>query len=71
MKFIAGSEKKPATNLGLVLKKWRLMNDLPIRQAAAEIGISHPTYARIEWGYAMDSKTLMTVLNWLMMKPES
>ena len=70
MKFIAGSEKKPNTNLGMVLKKWRLMNDLSIRDAARRVGISHPTYARIEWGYAMDAKTMMVVLNWLMSLPE-
>ena len=69
-RLIAGSEKKPQTNLGAVLKKWRLMNDLSVRQAAEIIGLSHPTYARIEWGYAMDAKTFMVVINWLIKEPK-
>jgi len=52
-------------NLGIVLRKWRLMSELGMREAAKQIGISSPTLCRIEMGHSPDSKTLMAILNWL------
>ena len=51
--------------LGEVLRQWRKMADLTVRQAAKEIGISFPTLSRIEKGYAMDGRTLARIQGWL------
>jgi len=54
--------------LGEVLKKWRRMSDIGVREAAKEIGISHGTLSRIERGEAMDGNTLAKILVWLVGK---
>jgi transcriptional regulator with XRE-family HTH domain len=55
--------------LGDVLKKWRQMSDLTVRQAAKEIGITFPTLSRIEKGISMDGTTLAKILCWMLSKP--
>jgi transcriptional regulator with XRE-family HTH domain len=54
----------PTTNLGHVLKRWRLIDDLGMREAAAKIGISAATLCRLEIGHVPDFRTMMTILNW-------
>jgi len=51
--------------LGEVLKKWRRMSDIGIREASKQMGISHGTLSRIERGEAMDGATLIKILTWL------
>jgi transcriptional regulator with XRE-family HTH domain len=51
--------------LGEVLRRWRKMSDMGIREAAAEIGVSHGTLSRIERGEEMSGSTLAKVLGWL------
>jgi hypothetical protein len=34
------------TNLGAVLRKWRVMNERTLREVAAEIGIAHGMLGR-------------------------
>lgn len=51
--------------LGEVLRKWRRMSDLTVRQAAAEVGLSVATFSRIERGESMDARTLATIFTWL------
>lgn len=51
--------------LGSVLRKYRLMQEMTVRELAAEIGISFPTLSRMENGLGVDAATLMKVLNWL------
>ena len=51
--------------LGMILKKWRLINEIGPREIADEIGISPATLYRIEEGRALDAKTLLKILNWL------
>ena len=34
------------TNLGAVLRKWRVMSERTLREVAAEIGIAHGTLGR-------------------------
>ena len=43
--------------LARLLKSWRAVTDLSIREAAAEIGISTPTLSRIERGEEMNGDT--------------
>lgn len=52
--------------LGKVIRYWRKMSDIGIREAASQIGISHGTLSRIERGEAMEGETLAKVLGWLM-----
>lgn len=50
-----------------VVKRWRLMRDLSLRQAASEIGVSAATLMRFEQGRNKpDGDTLSTVLRWLL-----
>ncbi len=51
--------------LGEVLKKWRTMSDIGIRQVAKDIGISAATLSRIERGESMDGRTLALIQAWL------
>ena len=51
--------------LGQILRKWRISQELTLREVAKEIGISHSTLARIEHGEACDSDTIAAVLVWL------
>ncbi len=48
-----------------VLKKWRRMTDLTVRDAAGQIGISVSTLSRIENGELMDGRTLAKIFTWL------
>lgn len=52
--------------LGKVIRYWRKMSDIGIREAAQQIGVSHGTLSRIERGEAMEGETLAKVLGWLM-----
>jgi transcriptional regulator with XRE-family HTH domain len=52
-------------NLGCVLRCWRLMKDLGLRDAAKQIGIGGATLMRIEQGREPDFRTVMRILKWL------
>lgn len=56
--------------LGVVIKKYRRIQEVDIREVAKEIGISAPTLMRIEHGRDCDAQTLRLILNWLMDDPE-
>lgn len=53
-------------NLAAVLRKWRLMNELGVRDAAKELGLDHATLHRLERGYTPSGPTLAIVLKWLL-----
>lgn len=53
--------------LGGVLRDWRLMNRLTVREVCKVIGIkSASTLCRLENGKACDAETLARILSWLM-----
>lgn len=52
--------------IGDVLRKWRRASDMGIREAAEIIGVSHGTLSRIERGEAIDGKTMLKLIVWLM-----
>jgi predicted transcriptional regulator len=52
-------------NLGIVIKKYRLMMELDLRTLAKEIGIGASTLMRLEHGYDPEYKTFKKVLDWL------
>jgi transcriptional regulator with XRE-family HTH domain len=51
--------------LGIVLRKYRAIQELSVRQLAKEIGIAFATLSRLENGMAVDADTLMKILVWL------
>lgn len=53
-------------NLGTVLRKWRLMSELDLRSAAAEMNLDHATLHRIEQGRMPSGESLRSILMWLM-----
>lgn len=52
--------------IGDVLRKWRKMSDLTVKDAAKQIGIGTSTLLRIENGEMMDGVTLAKILTWLL-----
>jgi len=51
--------------IALLLKKWRLINEIQVKELAAELGISKATLYRLEAGGGIDGATLMKIFNWL------
>ena len=56
--------------LGDVLAKWRWAAHITVRDAAKMIGISAPTFSRIERGEPMDGATMAKILKWLLQDME-
>ena len=53
--------------IGEVLRDWRLMNRLTVREVAKLLGIkSASTLCRLENGKACDAETLGKIIAWLM-----
>lgn len=59
------ADPKHRTNLGAVLRAWRLWNELDLRQAGKRIGVSAPTWMRMERGHYPDLENFRRLLNWL------
>ena len=51
--------------LASLLSNWRWAEQITLRAAAAEIGVSIATLRRVEGGYPMDGRTLAKILNWM------
>ena len=51
--------------LGNILKKWRIIEQITIREAGKQMGISAATLSRIENGETMDGATLAKILSWM------
>lgn len=51
--------------IGTIVKKWRLIGELPLKTVAAEIGIRKETLWNIESGKAVDGETLIKLIAWL------
>jgi transcriptional regulator with XRE-family HTH domain len=60
--------KQTATNLGAMLKRYRVNESLGLRELAQRVGVSAPTLMRVEHGFGMDADTFMALLTW-MLKP--
>lgn len=54
--------------IGIVLRKWRTMEERSIRDVAKEMGTSPATLHRIECGKPCDSGTMSSILLWLIGK---
>lgn len=51
--------------IGQLLRKWREYKDFNLREMARETNVSYATLCRIERGQDCDSKTMLTLVNWL------
>jgi|HubBroStandDraft_2_1064218.scaffolds.fasta_scaffold393701_2 transcriptional regulator with XRE-family HTH domain len=51
--------------LGELLRKWRAMSELDLKQAGAQIGIAASTLMRIEQGKVPDGETLLKLMRWI------
>lgn len=51
--------------LGYLVKLYRTIENITVRDLAAEIGTSASTISRVENGKDPDAKTLMKILEWL------
>jgi len=58
-------QQQRTTNLGRVLKSWRMIKDLSLRDAGARIGVSYSTLLRIEMGHEPDFGTMLRILCWM------
>jgi transcriptional regulator with XRE-family HTH domain len=54
--------------LGKVLRKYRVISELTLRDVGKEIGIGAATLMRIEQGRVPDGDTLAKILVWLFKK---
>ena len=63
--FYAANKGVQAMNLGIVLRKYRLMMELDLRSLARDIGIGASTLMRIEHGYDPDFRTFKKIFDWL------
>lgn len=52
--------------LGTVIKKYRVMSELTMRDVAKEVGIGAATLMRLEKGHSPDGATLAKILAWLL-----
>jgi transcriptional regulator with XRE-family HTH domain len=55
--------------IGELLKKWRILNERTLRDLGKEIGVSAATLMRIEQGHAVDSATMVALIDWLFKVP--
>ena len=51
--------------LAELLRKWRVMSELDLKQAGAIIGISASTLMRIEQGKVPEGETVLKLLHWI------
>ena len=54
------------TRLGELLRIYRTLRNLTVRDVAADIGIGHATLSRIERGEAFDVPTMLKLWAWLL-----
>ena len=55
--------------LGELIRLWRNVERIGIRDLAKEIGVSHATLSRIERGENMDGRSLAKIIHWLTLTP--
>lgn len=51
--------------IGEVIRCYRRIKDVGIRETCAEIGVSHGTLSRVERGEQIDATTMMKLIRWL------
>lgn len=51
--------------IGKLLRLWRAIENIGVREAAKELGVSPATLSRIENGKPMDAATMLKLIRWL------
>lgn len=51
--------------IGKLLRLWRAVENIGLREAAKELGISPATLSRIENGKSVDAATFLKLIYWL------
>lgn len=54
------------THLGDMLRIWRSIHKIGLRQLADDTGISAPTLSRFENGGPLDGKSALKLVDWLL-----
>lgn len=57
--------------LGAIIRRWRVIEEIPLKVLAAEIGINPSTLGRVEREENTDAQTFLKVLAWLTGKPDA
>lgn len=57
-------------NLAIVLKRWRVMGELSMRQAGELVGIDGASWGRIERSESSSGENLAKILTWLIAVPQ-
>ena len=52
--------------LGTIIKSWRYINRLGIKEVAQQIGCCGATLSRFENGHVIDSNTFTKIFEWLL-----
>lgn len=65
------SRDRADTHLGEMLRLYRMVRNITVRQLAPEIGVSIATLSRVERGYEMDLRTFEKFLAWFRQTPET
>ena len=51
--------------IGELIRLYRSVENINIRDMGSELGISAATLSRLERGYEVDQKTMLKLINWL------
>lgn len=62
----AGLSRPAKRNLGRLIRCWRLIEELNLREAGRLLGISAPSVMRLEQGREVDASTFLKLMNWMM-----
>jgi len=55
--------------IGAILKKWRVVSDLELKEVAQEIGIGESALRRLEGGTQKpDAQNILKMIHWLFME---
>ena len=60
-----------AMRVGTMLRRWRTIEEVGVRETAKQIGVSHGTLSRNERGEQMDAKTLIKLMAWMFSETNS
>lgn len=62
----SGRAPGPPTNLGEMVRCYRLVAGMSLRGLSVATGLSAASLMRIEHGYAIDAATLLRLLSWML-----
>ena len=62
------SKKRPTTGIGGMIRAYRAVHDLTLREFAKLVGVTAPTIMRIEEGRQTDAGTWLKLQMWMLSK---